>query len=418
MPRPGWKPRPLLGAVIATLALLVPSTATAAIYWTEAGNIVAARLDGSGIEPRFFQSAGSMSGPFYDLIATDTHLYWRGFLGVMSLSLDGPAAPPAPVITGINESGLLGGFGVGAGYLYWTNPERKSIGRAALDGSGRIDDLVTVGGFSRPCDVAVRGEYIYWTDFAGIGRARLDGSEVDDSFVPTLVGGCALAVDDRHIYWASSEGGIARATIAGDAVEPQFIPSAGRAESIAVLDGTVYWIDQREGMVNETIGRAVPGQPPVAAWVPTSTFSGGGVAVDARSEPAPRPLPSRPIRFGQLRQNKSRGIAAIDVWVPERGDLVVTSPAIGWKVLKGPEPPPYRFGSFRWRLKLWPGKTGRASRRVKRQLARRGRAPLALRVTYSETGQLPVVATKQLALRKDLPPGPARRDKQPARHHR
>lgn len=389
-------------ALLAALAVLVPVPgAGAAIYWTDTGGIHAARLDGGGVEPLFFQPGGRNVGSGYDLLATDTHLYWRGFPGIVALNLDGPANP-VTVVGGISESGLVGGFGVGGGYVFWTNPERNSIGRVALDGSGRDNDLITLAGSRRPCDVTVRGQYVYWTGFGGIGRARLDGSEADGSFIPAA-GGCSITADASHLYWASNFGGVARATLAGDVVEPAFIASAGRAESIAVLDGTVYWIDRPDGMVYPTVGRALPGQPPVTAWIPTTAYGASGVAVDARPEPEARPLPSRPIGLGQLRRNTSRGTAAIDVWVPERGELEVTSPAIGWKVLKGPEPPPYRGGTFRWRLKLWPGKAGKASARVKRQLARRGRAPLTLRLSYAETGQLPVTASKKLALLREPP---------------
>ena len=95
---------------------------------------------------------------------------------------------------------------------------------------------------------------------------------------------------------------------------------------------------------------------------------------------------------------------AIDVWVPRRGELRVVAPAVGWKVLKGPEPPAALQGSFRWRLKLWPGKNGRLARRIHGQLRRKGRAPIALRFSYTETGpKLPTTTVKRLAFRKKKP---------------
>lgn len=399
-------------ATLAALALLVPAPgAGAALYWTESGAVVSARLDGGGIDPNFYRPL--FPGTGWDLAATDTHLYWTNLNGIEALNLDGPAAQ-VTVVPGTLESGLVGGIGVGSERVFWTRPEQGAIGGAALDGAGRNDTLVS--GIVRPCDVAVAGQYVYWVSFQGIGRARLDGSEVDESFVPSLAG-CAIATDGAHVYWASQDG-IGRASTAGDDVRTDYVPTPNRAEHIAVRHGVVYWADRPNGMVFSSIGRAVPGQPPVPAWIPTAIFGIPGIAVDSRPEASPRPRPSLPIRFGQLRRNVGRGTAVIDVWVPERGDLAVTSPAIGWKVLRGPEPPAYRRGGFRWRLKLWPGKSGIASERVKRQLARRGRAPITLRLSYAETAQLPYLATKKLALRKKLPRRPARLSRRSVGHHR
>ncbi|HMI81154.1 MAG TPA: hypothetical protein VK480_05145, partial [Solirubrobacterales bacterium] len=111
----------------------------------------------------------------------------------------------------------------------------------------------------------------------------------------------------------------------------------------------------------------------------------------------PLPLPSRPIRFGKVRHNLETGTAVIDVWVPARGDLALTAPKIGWRVLKGITPPPYHGGSFRWRLQIWPGKT-RFGAKVRRQLKEKGRAPLTLQVSYAETGQRATTAIKRIAL--------------------
>jgi hypothetical protein len=45
---------------------------------------------------------------------------------------------------------------------------------------------------------------MYWTGVPGIGRANLDGSDANPSFI-TLGGGTGevvLTVDGQHIYWS------------------------------------------------------------------------------------------------------------------------------------------------------------------------------------------------------------------------
>lgn len=107
-----------------------------------------------------------------------------------------------------------------------------------------------------------------------------------------------------------------------------------------------------------------------------------------------------PFTFGQVRHNLRAGSVLLDVNVPERGDLRLLAPKVGWRVIKGPEPPPNRFGSFRWRLKVWPGKAGAKSNQIRTQLRKKGWANLALRLSYAEEGQLPYNAPKHITLRK------------------
>jgi hypothetical protein len=74
-------------------------------------------------------------------------------------------------------------------FVYWMtnplhlpNPERTTIGRANLDGSGAGQSFIT----TRSSDLAqqamaIDGAHVYWTNpqSGTIGRANLDGSGVD-----------------------------------------------------------------------------------------------------------------------------------------------------------------------------------------------------------------------------------------------
>ena len=64
-------------------------------------------------------------------------------------------------------------------HVYWANNASGTIGRANLDGSNPNQSFIT--GANAPIGVAVDGAHVYWTNFpqsagTGIGRANLDGS--------------------------------------------------------------------------------------------------------------------------------------------------------------------------------------------------------------------------------------------------
>jgi len=72
-----------------------------------------------------------------------------------------------------------------------TGPNRSgtTIGRANLDGSAINESFVT--GADSPAGVAVSGPYVYWANFGGphgtrgstIGRAKLDGTGANQHFI-------------------------------------------------------------------------------------------------------------------------------------------------------------------------------------------------------------------------------------------
>jgi hypothetical protein len=107
-------------------------------------------------------------------------------------------------------------------YVYWTNPD-GTIGRANLDGTGVDNSFITsvgpkFGNDSVPDGVAVNSTHLYWVSsgvrLSGgvlgvaltIGRANLDGTAPNHRLIAN-VGASGwrpgIAVDDTHVYWVS-----------------------------------------------------------------------------------------------------------------------------------------------------------------------------------------------------------------------
>jgi len=126
------------------------------------------------------------------------------------------------------------------------------IGRANLDGSGVNQSFITEGQIS--LGVVVDGTHIYWANDAStvsgtisIARANLDGSGANESFITFVDEPVGVAVDGTHIYWSSSfENTIARANLDGTGVNQSFITmnpqGLGSQPRGVAVDGThVYW---------------------------------------------------------------------------------------------------------------------------------------------------------------------------------
>ena len=92
------------------------------------------------------------------------------------------------------------GLAVDAGHIYWINDDTNTntIGRADLDGSNVNQSFITPGSDFLE-GVGVDAEHIYWTDADTntIGRADLDGSNVNQSFITGASGPSGVAVDPQ-----------------------------------------------------------------------------------------------------------------------------------------------------------------------------------------------------------------------------
>lgn len=146
------------------------------------------------------------------------------------------------------------GFAVDGTYIYWANHGGNTISREKLDGTGLITEFIK--GASGPTQIAVDRSHIYWAHGVGIGRANLDGTGVNQSFIPlgvsTPVG---VAVNREHIYWtgSGSTAAVGRANLDGSGKNETFITKTSVVPGqIAVDDSHIYWINESD----KAIGRA------------------------------------------------------------------------------------------------------------------------------------------------------------------
>ncbi len=272
----------LMLAVLGAVSLALSSRADAYIYWTSFGGSMArANLDGSGAQAFI----GGVYSASEGLAIDSSHVYWAEPYSnaIGRANLDG---------TGVNQSFITGasypqGIAVDGAHIYWANWSWGTIGRANLDGSGINQQFIT--GANYPLGVAVNGQYVYWANRMTIGRATRDGTGVNQSFIGAS-GTQWVAVDGSHAYWTSShpgpigpEGGepttytIGRANLDGSGVDLSFITGGTNdMEGIAVDGQYMYWANRDSGTIaRANLNGTGVNQSFIGAGQPT------GIAIDA-----------------------------------------------------------------------------------------------------------------------------------------
>ncbi len=152
------------------------------------------------------------------------------------------------------------------GFVYWTDPIHKKIGRAKLDGSSVNADFIDVPGEPRGIAVIDKpsAKYIYWTDrgalndkgesqsgFGSIGRVDTDGSDLSPVCYSGLTNPRSIAANDTNIYWTipdtntdQGEGDVGRADLLceneGGTKDPTFLTDFRTNGDIAVLGSNIY----------------------------------------------------------------------------------------------------------------------------------------------------------------------------------
>jgi hypothetical protein len=167
-------------------------------------------------------------------------------------------------------------------FVYWVNgTPGNDIGRAKINGTGLNDNFIP--GLNNPMGVAVDSKYIYWTDTGAnrIGRANLDGTGVNLNFITTgVISPQGIAVSSNGgIFWANGTSPtktIGHANTDGTSPNPNFA-AVGHACGVAADQSFVYWLDN----TNNKIGRvSVSGVTPDPNFISVPVGAACGLAVD------------------------------------------------------------------------------------------------------------------------------------------
>jgi hypothetical protein len=122
-------------------------------------------------------------------------------------------------------------------HIYWANGNGDTIGRANLDGTDINESFITEPGApAGPTGLAVDGQHIYWATRAAqaIFRANLDGTD-PVTIAENQAGPLGVAVDGQHVYWANQDGNsLGRENLTGVQLPSSFIPGAGGTTAVAV----------------------------------------------------------------------------------------------------------------------------------------------------------------------------------------
>jgi hypothetical protein len=210
------------------------------VYWSdpEAGAILRANLDGTGVDEEFITGINPVA-----VTVDGSHVYWPDPKGTIGRAKIDGGEVKSNFITGASDPR---GVAVDASHVYWTNAGTHSIGRAKIDGgevmpsfkeectcatpqaiavdgthiyysdeeSGQwyiesdtldlsVHKFFSLGSGNESNGVALDGSHIYWTNSNSIGRAALNFSSPQESFISDLLSPRGIAVDGSHLYWSS-----------------------------------------------------------------------------------------------------------------------------------------------------------------------------------------------------------------------
>ncbi len=253
----------LLAAILLVLPMALAPRAEAYVYWNSESGIGRANLDGTAIDEGFID----LGRPYPGSVAVDArHIYWIQRDGIGRAKLDGTGVdrrfiPESTDVIFDPEAALA----VDEQHIYWTwsfpapfGTYQTAIARAKLDGTGVERNFVLLGRGAGA--IAVDDNYIYWTGGNVIGRAGIDGTRIEQDFIPVpvppnspLATLGAVEVDAEHVYWLNLATGtspgslvptIARANLDGTAIDERFIAPDALPTDLAVDAEHLYWLNQ------------------------------------------------------------------------------------------------------------------------------------------------------------------------------
>ncbi len=185
------------------IALAIPAGAQAFIYWGNGNSttIGRANLNGTAVNTSFINGANDPCG-----VAVDgSNIYWANFgpTGTRSAAQTSTARDVNDELHHRRERSLRSCRQRPARLLGQRRQRRDRPRQSRRH--RRRPELHHPRPRDDPCGVAVDGGHVYWASQTGttIGRANLDGTGVDQSFIGGANRPCGVAVDGADVYWST-----------------------------------------------------------------------------------------------------------------------------------------------------------------------------------------------------------------------
>jgi virginiamycin B lyase len=158
-------------------------------------------------------------------------------------------------------------------YVYWTDPDHGRIGRSKLDKSDFTESYVS--GLDEPQGIAVvdqgASKFIFWTErgalneegkaqtgLGSIGRADLDGNNVNQSCVTGITNPRSIAADAGFIYWTmpiigeGPPGTTGRAQLSCAGVNTNLIKGATNTSGDIAVDASHIYVSVNASTFNNS----------------------------------------------------------------------------------------------------------------------------------------------------------------------
>ncbi len=286
--------------VVCGLAAAWALPAQAYVYWTNGGvgnssngtTVGRINSDGSGRNHALVTSASGPTG----IVVDAGHMYWSNTQtnSIGRASLGGAGAQPSfiPGATS-GSSSAPAGIALDGGYIYWADGIRY-IGRAKLDGTGAVPHFIDAGPSTYPIGIAVSSGTLYIADFDSILHVSVSGGTPQTLVaLPAGATPTSLTAASGYLYWSalnlgqpSPSGTIGRALLNGSALDESFIPGLYFPTGVASDGNQLVWVDH--GPAQNQIGRAQIGSAGAVNRQDTFVSEPGGpwgVALDALNDP-------------------------------------------------------------------------------------------------------------------------------------
>ena len=296
----GSKPKTLVTGLGSQLYSMAVGSGN--IYWTDSldsGPAVGrAKIDGTQVNGRFFDT-GSLGAPS-GLAVDSSHIYWAGWQSnkIGRADIDGQNVEPEWISGSGSDFGSgsvqTAGVAVNSQRIYWGNwraglsSALGPIGVAEITGSPSTNEYVSSTNGAN--SLAVTPNYLFWGNYGNgetgsIGRLEFGNDPTpDNDFISGIKTPDGVAADGNYIYWTNrTDGAIGRANLNGTGVNQTFLPGVASPYGIAVDSLTSPTLSAVKLMRRSAIVRVGCGNPLAGSCTVTLTGKKIGTSALTRS---------------------------------------------------------------------------------------------------------------------------------------